>query len=71
MSIAVPKLYKQPHDLVMVKVGIDYDYLDLPRGWSNEEMEDWIFKARERRGDRLLRREVHVISRKPVKDKWP
>ena len=68
MSVTLPFVFSRAHDVVWVHIvnGQEREY--FPSDWSNEEIEDWIFRDKERKSRRILRREIKVQRRKPYED---
>jgi hypothetical protein len=69
MSVTGPFVFSRPHDVVQVRIVNGYERDYFPSDWTNEEIEDWIFRDRERKSCRILRREIKVRRRTPYKNR--
>ena len=63
-----PFVFSRAHDVVWVHIVNGQEQGCFPSDWSNEEIEDWIFRDKERKSRRILRREIKVQRRKPYED---
>ena len=65
MSVDLPIVFSRPHDEVWFWSVNTYELQYFPSDWSNTEIEDWIFRDRDRKGRRILRREIKIDKRDP------
>jgi len=69
MSINLPFVFSVPHDVVRVRIVNDHERYYFPSHWANEEIEDWIFRDKDRKSRKILRREIKVQRRKPYENR--
>jgi len=69
MPVTLPFVFSVPHDVVRVRIVNDHAREFFPSHWTNEEIEDWIFRDKERKSRRILRREIKVQRRKPYENR--
>ena len=61
--MTIPIIYSRPHDKVHVRVINEDEFRHFPSDWSNIEIENWIFREKDRKSLFVLRREIKVQSR--------
>ncbi len=65
MSVTVPRVFSRPHDEVWLRIVNGHERHHFPSAWTGAEIEDWVFRQKDRESYRVLRREISIIRRKP------
>lgn len=70
MSLVEDPIFSRDHDEVGIKSVADF-YIDyFPSDWTDEEIEEWVFLDKQRRGRRVLRREIEIQSRQLYRSRF-
>ena len=65
MSVDLPIVFNRPHDEVWFWSVDTLELQYFPSDWTDTEIEDWLFRDRDRKGRRILRREIKIDKRDP------